>query len=174
MIDEGELDWKIVAISLDDPRASLVNDVEDVEKHFPVCNSIWNDIRLQLLRPFKFYDEVLNSILCNFFTGNSYCNQGLVQRLQDTRWETCQQIWPWKQASKQGIILTVYYQVFWSVSFFLELLHQYYSDCSSNINIPVLCCECRTLLLRLSPKQTNRGLNLSNDPFLLVNYLLSN
>ncbi|KAG6761241.1 hypothetical protein POTOM_034449 [Populus tomentosa] len=35
MIDEGELDWKIVAISLDDPRASLVNDVDDVEKHFP-------------------------------------------------------------------------------------------------------------------------------------------
>ncbi|XP_020272603.1 soluble inorganic pyrophosphatase 6, chloroplastic, partial [Asparagus officinalis] len=35
MIDEGELDWKIVAISLDDPRASLVNDVNDVEKHFP-------------------------------------------------------------------------------------------------------------------------------------------
>lgn len=37
MIDEGELDWKIVAISLDDPRASLVNDIDDVEKHFPVC-----------------------------------------------------------------------------------------------------------------------------------------
>lgn len=36
MIDEGELDWKIVAISLDDPMASLVNDVDDVEKHFPV------------------------------------------------------------------------------------------------------------------------------------------
>ncbi|KAM0951590.1 putative inorganic diphosphatase [Dioscorea sansibarensis] len=35
MIDEGELDWKVVAISLDDPRASLVNDVDDVEKHFP-------------------------------------------------------------------------------------------------------------------------------------------
>ncbi|XP_058069554.1 soluble inorganic pyrophosphatase 6, chloroplastic [Magnolia sinica] len=35
MIDEGELDWKIVAISLDDPRASLVNDAADVEKHFP-------------------------------------------------------------------------------------------------------------------------------------------
>ncbi|XP_059653128.1 soluble inorganic pyrophosphatase 6, chloroplastic-like [Cornus florida] len=35
MIDEGELDWKIVAISLDDPRASLVNDIDDVEKHFP-------------------------------------------------------------------------------------------------------------------------------------------
>ncbi|OWM64751.1 hypothetical protein CDL15_Pgr028468 [Punica granatum] len=37
MIDEGELDWKIVAISLDDdPKASLVNDVDDVEKHFPI------------------------------------------------------------------------------------------------------------------------------------------
>lgn len=83
MIDEGELDWKIVAISLDDPRASLVNDVEDVEKHFPVCNSIRMfpyDTRLLLSLPLK----VLNWILCNFFTGNSYCNQGLVQRLQDT------------------------------------------------------------------------------------------
>uniref|UniRef100_A0A2N9J0Z1 inorganic diphosphatase n=1 Tax=Fagus sylvatica TaxID=28930 RepID=A0A2N9J0Z1_FAGSY len=35
MIDEGELDWKIVAISMDDPKASLVNDIDDVEKHFP-------------------------------------------------------------------------------------------------------------------------------------------
>ncbi|CAL9244841.1 unnamed protein product [Arabidopsis halleri] len=35
MIDEGELDWKIVAVSLDDPKAHLVNDVDDVEKHFP-------------------------------------------------------------------------------------------------------------------------------------------
>lgn len=37
MIDEGELDWKIVTVSLDDPKASLVNDIDDVEKHFPVC-----------------------------------------------------------------------------------------------------------------------------------------
>lgn len=36
MIDEGELDWKIIAISLNDPKASHVNDVNDVEKHFPV------------------------------------------------------------------------------------------------------------------------------------------
>lgn len=35
MIDEGELDWKIVAISAEDPRSKLVNDVEDMEKHFP-------------------------------------------------------------------------------------------------------------------------------------------
>ncbi len=32
MIDDGELDWKVIAISLDDPKADLVNDVADVEK----------------------------------------------------------------------------------------------------------------------------------------------
>ena len=32
MIDDGELDWKIVAIHADDPRAASVNDVEDVER----------------------------------------------------------------------------------------------------------------------------------------------
>lgn len=32
MIDDGELDWKVLAISVDDPKASLVNDVEDVER----------------------------------------------------------------------------------------------------------------------------------------------
>ncbi|KAJ9526526.1 inorganic pyrophosphatase precursor [Haematococcus lacustris] len=35
MIDDGELDWKVIAIALDDPKANLVNDVADVEKHFP-------------------------------------------------------------------------------------------------------------------------------------------
>eukprot|EP00244_Chara_vulgaris_P006337 TRINITY_DN240_c0_g1_i3.p1 TRINITY_DN240_c0_g1~~TRINITY_DN240_c0_g1_i3.p1 ORF type:complete len:338 (-),score=66.31 TRINITY_DN240_c0_g1_i3:218-1231(-) len=35
MIDEGELDWKLVAIAADDPKAPLVNDIADVEKHFP-------------------------------------------------------------------------------------------------------------------------------------------
>ncbi|KAG2497842.1 hypothetical protein HYH03_004109 [Edaphochlamys debaryana] len=35
MIDDGELDWKVIAVSADDPKAALCNDVEDVEKHFP-------------------------------------------------------------------------------------------------------------------------------------------
>ena len=35
MIDDGELDWKVIAIAADDPKAGLVNDVADVEKHFP-------------------------------------------------------------------------------------------------------------------------------------------
>ena len=35
MIDQGELDWKVIAISTSDPKAKDINDVADVEKHFP-------------------------------------------------------------------------------------------------------------------------------------------
>eukprot|EP00884_Botryococcus_braunii_P015921 jgi/Botrbrau1/3011/Bobra.0070s0009.1 len=35
MIDEGELDWKLIAINADDPKAVYVNDVEDIEREFP-------------------------------------------------------------------------------------------------------------------------------------------
>ena len=32
MIDDGELDWKVIAIRADDPQAAGLNDVEDVER----------------------------------------------------------------------------------------------------------------------------------------------
>ena len=32
MIDDGELDWKIVCIKANDPRAHLLDDIEDVER----------------------------------------------------------------------------------------------------------------------------------------------
>lgn len=32
MVDDGELDWKILCIRTDDPRAPLLNDIEDVER----------------------------------------------------------------------------------------------------------------------------------------------
>ncbi|GAB4815497.1 hypothetical protein N2152v2_002543 [Parachlorella kessleri] len=35
MIDDGELDWKVIAINAEDPKAASVNDVEDVEREFP-------------------------------------------------------------------------------------------------------------------------------------------
>eukprot|EP00897_Mesotaenium_endlicherianum_P005677 jgi/Mesen1/5137/ME000255S04104 len=35
MIDEGELDWKVIAIAADDPRCQLVNSVADLEIHVP-------------------------------------------------------------------------------------------------------------------------------------------
>ena len=35
MIDDGEVDWKLIAIRTDDPKADAVNDVADVEREFP-------------------------------------------------------------------------------------------------------------------------------------------
>lgn len=31
MIDEGEVDWKVIAVSADDPKAAMINDVADLE-----------------------------------------------------------------------------------------------------------------------------------------------
>jgi inorganic pyrophosphatase len=35
MIDDGELDWKVIAINTADPKAASVNTLEDVEREFP-------------------------------------------------------------------------------------------------------------------------------------------
>lgn len=52
MIDEGELDWKVVAISIDDPKADLVNNVADCEKHFPVSLLILSHTAFKCLPPY--------------------------------------------------------------------------------------------------------------------------
>ncbi|KAI9293785.1 inorganic pyrophosphatase [Neoconidiobolus thromboides FSU 785] len=35
MLDEGETDWKMLCIDINDPKANLINDIEDVETQFP-------------------------------------------------------------------------------------------------------------------------------------------
>lgn len=35
LIDEGEADWKIIAIDVNDPMAAKLNDIKDVEEHLP-------------------------------------------------------------------------------------------------------------------------------------------
>uniref|UniRef100_A0A914RWB1 inorganic diphosphatase n=1 Tax=Parascaris equorum TaxID=6256 RepID=A0A914RWB1_PAREQ len=35
LIDEGETDWKLVGIDVNDQAAAEINSTEDVEKHFP-------------------------------------------------------------------------------------------------------------------------------------------
>jgi len=35
MIDEGETDWKILAVSMNDPNAARLNDIDDIEKVYP-------------------------------------------------------------------------------------------------------------------------------------------
>jgi len=68
MIDEGELDWKIIAVSLDDPKASLVNDIDDVEKHFPV-SSMWMSI---VLFSHAIHPTLYNMLLCAIVS--LFCN----------------------------------------------------------------------------------------------------
>lgn len=35
LIDEGETDWKLIAIDVNDPLAPQLSDINDVEKHMP-------------------------------------------------------------------------------------------------------------------------------------------
>lgn len=35
LLDEGETDWKVIVVDVNDPLASKLNDVEDVERHLP-------------------------------------------------------------------------------------------------------------------------------------------
>jgi inorganic pyrophosphatase len=54
MIDDGELDWKVIAINTEDPLADKINDVEDVERCVALALRTARDARrraLILLRP---------------------------------------------------------------------------------------------------------------------------
>ncbi|GBB93576.1 hypothetical protein RclHR1_00220010 [Rhizophagus clarus] len=35
LLDEGETDWKVIVIDINDPLANKLNDIEDVERHLP-------------------------------------------------------------------------------------------------------------------------------------------
>ena len=35
MIDDGETDWKVICINVDDPLAPQLNDIDDVDKAIP-------------------------------------------------------------------------------------------------------------------------------------------
>jgi len=35
LLDEGETDWKVIVVDIQDPMASKLNDIEDLERHFP-------------------------------------------------------------------------------------------------------------------------------------------
>eukprot|EP00937_MAST-01D_sp_MAST-1D-sp2_P000298 g298.t1 len=43
LIDEGETDWKVICISVQDPMAAVLHDVEDVEAHIPGCITAIHD-----------------------------------------------------------------------------------------------------------------------------------
>ena len=35
LLDEGETDWKVIVVDVNDPLAPRLNDIEDVERHLP-------------------------------------------------------------------------------------------------------------------------------------------
>lgn len=35
LLDDGETDWKVIVIDVNDPSAEKVNDISDVEKYLP-------------------------------------------------------------------------------------------------------------------------------------------
>jgi len=67
MIDDGELDWKVIAINKDDTLASQLNDIDDVDKKLPgVLSGIREWFRWyktpddKPLNAFGFDEKVLN------------------------------------------------------------------------------------------------------------------
>lgn len=67
LLDEGETDWKIIAIDINDPMASKLNDIEDVERHLPgllrAINEFWRIYKIPDGKPenmFAFSGECKN------------------------------------------------------------------------------------------------------------------
>jgi inorganic pyrophosphatase len=51
LIDEGETDWKVLAIDVTDPLANEINDIDDLEKKMPGKEFSWK-AELPILNPF--------------------------------------------------------------------------------------------------------------------------
>jgi hypothetical protein len=67
LLDEGETDWKIIAIDINDPLAAKLNDIEDVERHLPgllrATNEFWRIYKIPDGKPensFAFSGECKN------------------------------------------------------------------------------------------------------------------
>ncbi|PWN48216.1 pyrophosphatase-domain-containing protein [Violaceomyces palustris] len=43
LLDEGETDWKVIVIDINDPLAPKLNDIEDVERHLPGLTRATNE-----------------------------------------------------------------------------------------------------------------------------------
>lgn len=78
MIDEGETDWKIIAINVDDPLASKVNGPEDIDKLLPGLSKATHDW-------FKFYKVPAGKPENNFaFEGKIQSVEMTLKVIQET------------------------------------------------------------------------------------------
>ena len=61
LLDEGETDWKVIVVDVNDPLASKLNDIEDVERHLPGLIRATNEwFRIYKVRSFPLDPKCLN------------------------------------------------------------------------------------------------------------------
>ena len=68
LIDDGELDWKVIVINVNDPLSSKINDIGNVEKHFPgildATREWFRKYKVPAGKPlnsFAFHEQYINS-----------------------------------------------------------------------------------------------------------------
>lgn len=74
LLDEGETDWKVIVVDVNDPLASRLNDIEDVERHLPGFIRATNECEFLVREP---------SRLCHTFdsaTPHRSCASNLIPR----------------------------------------------------------------------------------------------
>jgi inorganic pyrophosphatase len=55
LLDEGETDWKVIVVDVNDPLAPKLNDIEDVERHLPGLIRATNEwFRIYKIRKYSF------------------------------------------------------------------------------------------------------------------------
>lgn len=97
MIDDGELDWKVIAISANDPLAAELNDIQDVEAK---CPGVVSGIR-EWFRWFKTPDgKPLNAY---GFSGAALPKAKAVEVVQETH-EAWQKLRSGKVDKKERLI----------------------------------------------------------------------
>ena len=63
LLDEGETDWKVIVVDVNDPLASKLNDIEDVERHLPGLIRATNEwFRIYKVRLFPRYPKCANCV----------------------------------------------------------------------------------------------------------------
>ena len=66
LLDEGETDWKVIVVDVQDPLASKLNDIEDVERHLPGLIRATNEW-FRSAFSFVEFDSPLNAIYCRIY-----------------------------------------------------------------------------------------------------------
>ena len=88
LLDEGETDWKVIVVDVNDPIASKLNDIEDVENNLPGLIRATNEW-FRCAR-----DPLRRRVLC--------INSD-VQDLQDPRWQAREPVRVLRRGEEQEV-----------------------------------------------------------------------